>query len=57
VGDVELTVGVGDVRLRNRYDRWDGSGFISRALRWHEGEGEAKVEVDLGVGDVDVALD
>jgi hypothetical protein len=56
VGAVSVNVGVGDATLRRRHEPMDASGFISKRLRW-EGDGKARVDVDLGVGDVSVALD
>jgi hypothetical protein len=57
IHSVRLTVGLGDATLVHGHDRIEGKGFISKSLRWHEGRGPARIEVDLGVGDIDVALD
>lgn len=57
VSTVELNVGVGDARIRLRDDSIDGSGFLSKRVHWSSGPGSSRVNVDLGVGDVDVALD
>jgi hypothetical protein len=56
VGAVAVNVGVGDATLRRHREPVDGHGFISKRLRW-EGDGKSRVDVDLGVGDVSVALD
>jgi hypothetical protein len=57
VGSVDVHVGIGDAAMSRGGNRLDGSGWLSKRLRWHEGRGPARVEVDLGVGDVGVALD
>lgn len=55
VGRVDINVGVGDANLRggNILDR--DSVFISKSING-EGSGNFSLEVDLGVGDVDVRL-
>lgn len=59
VGAVHLATGVGDVDLlvHNRSVAEGGMAFVGRTLRWEEGAGKARLEVDCGVGSVRVSLD
>jgi hypothetical protein len=57
VHSVKLAVGVGDATMLRQRERHEGSGFISKTLRWRGGAGPAGVQVDVGVGDVDVRLE
>ncbi len=57
VRSVQLTVGVGDATLHHGSRAQAVSGFLGRKVRWNQGAGEARVSVELGVGDVDVRLD
>lgn len=54
---VDLEVGVGEAVLRLGDREIEGKGFIGRELEWAGGTGRAAVEVDCGVGEVDVRLD
>jgi hypothetical protein len=54
---VDLEVGVGEAVLRLSDREIEGKGFIGRELDWRHGRGAAAVEVDCGVGEVDVRLD
>ena len=53
---VDVHVGVGDASLRVGSRRIDGRGFLAKSLQWSEGSGVGRLEVDLGAGDVNVAL-
>ena len=59
VRSVELQAGVGDAQLR----RTRGSVETARAhligasVRWNEGRGDARVQAQVGAGDVDLVLD
>ena len=59
VSSVDLSAGVGDTTLR----RGDGEVVSNRAhlvgstVRWSDGSGDARVEVHVGAGEVDVRLD
>lgn len=57
VHTVDVNVGVGDANLRVGRHRVGGRGFLSKHLRWSEGSGTGRVDVDLGAGDVTVSLD
>lgn len=57
VRSVELDAGVGDVDLYTAGRRLDGSGLVGHHLDWDGGEGAAHVEVDCGVGDIEVELE
>ncbi len=54
---VELDTGVGNVGLTLNGQRIEGSGLVGKGLDWKQGTGSALVEVDTGVGDVEVILD
>lgn len=55
VGRVDINVGVGDASLRGGEILDRDSVFISKSING-EGSGNFSLEVDLGVGDVDVRL-
>jgi hypothetical protein len=57
VRSVKVTVGVGDATLNRSHQRIEGRGFVGKSLRWHDGEGAARIQVELGVGEVSVGLD
>lgn len=57
VRSVDVHVGVGDARLHAGARHVEGRGFVSKRLKWSEGTGVGRVDVDLGAGDVTVALD
>jgi hypothetical protein len=48
--------GVGDVKLSVAGRQVEGGGFISDAASW-EGDGDSRIEVSVGVGDVVIELD
>jgi hypothetical protein len=48
--------GVGDVKLSVLGEQIEGGGFISDASSW-DGDGESRIEVSVGVGDVVIELD
>ena len=54
-GPIEGQCGVGDVSLRTPKDRTEGRGFIGHSLD-ARGPGAAAIEVEVGVGDVDIRL-
>lgn len=56
VASVDVRVGIGEAALRSSGRRLSGSGFLSKRINWN-GSGRSHVEVDLGVGDVGVALE
>ena len=57
LSSVAVHVGIGDATLKRNHDHIEGAGFLSKRLSWHEGLGRSRVVVNLGVGDVGVALD
>ena len=60
VASVDLEVGVGgasmrpDPRRRSRERSWGIK--LGDDLRWNDGDGEAHIRIDVGVGDIDVRL-
>lgn len=54
---VNLEVGVGEAILRLTDREIEGEGFIGKELDWRHGRGRAAVEVECGVGEVDVRLE
>ena len=56
VGHVELDTGVGEARVHVGDRTIDGSGFVGSHLTWKNGPGDARIEVDSGVGEIDVTL-
>lgn len=57
---VDLEIGVGDAELRPRQKSADSSGFLGflgKEISWDEGKGEARIHVEVGVGDADVVLE
>lgn len=57
VRTVELDTGVGEADLSIGDQRFRGSGLVGKSLDWSQGRGVAHVEVDCGVGDVEVELE
>ncbi|HVR96445.1 MAG TPA: hypothetical protein VMW27_07525 [Thermoanaerobaculia bacterium] len=56
VGSVHLDSGVGDASLSAGGKHYDSSGFIGKELKWTRGTGDAKIDVDCGVGEINVEL-
>ena len=54
-GHIEGQCGVGDVSLRTPKERTEGDGFIAHTLE-AQGPGKAAIDVQVGVGDVDIRL-
>jgi hypothetical protein len=50
-------VGVGDVSIRTRSGRTEGSGFIGHSADWDSGKGPSKTTAHVGVGSMTVVLD
>jgi hypothetical protein len=55
-GHVECAAGVGDARLIVRGDKIGGGGFIGDEVKWN-GNGDATIEIEVGVGDATIRLD
>lgn len=57
VRSVSLDAGVGEATLRVGGRTIEGSGFIGHGLDWRDGPGRAHIEVDCGVGSIEVYLE
>ena len=57
VRSVSLDTGVGEATLRLGGRTIEGSGFIGHGLDWRDGPGKAYIEIDCGVGSIEVYLD
>jgi hypothetical protein len=53
---VHLTVGIGDAALHRGNQSQAVSGILGRKVHWSDGTGPSHVNVELGVGDIDVRL-
>jgi hypothetical protein len=57
VGSVALDTGIGEASLRTPEGKKRGSsGLFTSEVTWSEAKGEAKLRVDLGIGEIDVRL-
>ena len=68
VGDVEATLpksavkvlemdtGIGNIYLHLGDQTLRGAGMVGSHLDWSQGQGHAEIEVDCGVGDIDITL-
>lgn len=56
VRSIELDTGVGEALLRTGERTIDGSGFVGSHLSWRDGPGDARIEIDTGVGEIEVTL-
>lgn len=56
VQSVTLDTGIGEASLHTRQRTYERAGLIARRIRWREGSGKSVVEVDCGVGEIDVTL-
>jgi len=52
---VEAGVGEADLRVGGRKIR-SSSSFVGEETKWHEGQGTSKIDLEVGVGSVDVTL-
>lgn len=57
VRQVAVSSGVGDASLRVGKRHMEGSGWLGHSVRWDDGPGRARIDVDLGVGETEVVLD
>lgn len=57
VRSVRVGVGIGEASLSVDGRRIEGSGWLGHKVRWGDGTGEARVDVGLGVGELDVTLE
>lgn len=56
VGRVALDTGIGETSLRTPNGRTGSSGLFTSEVDWPGATGEARVRVDLGIGEIDVRL-
>ncbi|HSN89423.1 MAG TPA: hypothetical protein VL025_21850 [Thermoanaerobaculia bacterium] len=56
VGSVNLDTGIGEADLRAGGRHYTSEGLFVREIHWNKGKGQASVEVDCGVGEINVAL-
>lgn len=56
VGRVALDTGIGETSLRTPDGRTGSSGLFTSEVDWPGAAGEARVRVDLGIGEIDVRL-
>ncbi len=56
VSSVDIDAGLGEANLRYAGGRLAASGIFGNDLRWNEGNGAARVRLDLGVGEVELRL-
>ncbi|HEX7184889.1 MAG TPA: hypothetical protein VF756_23890 [Thermoanaerobaculia bacterium] len=56
VASVNADTGVGEANLTVNGKHYESSGFIAKEIRWKDGNGNARVQVDCGVGEIDVRL-
>jgi hypothetical protein len=57
VRSVHMAVGIGDATLDHGGRHQRISGFIGKNVRWNEGPGNSRVNVEVGVGDATVRMD
>ena len=57
VAKVALDAGVGETSLRPHQAGAVESGFIGHDLRWSDGVGPSVVDIEVGVGEIDVILE
>ncbi|HJO04710.1 MAG TPA: hypothetical protein QGG47_12115 [Acidobacteriota bacterium] len=56
VGRLSMDTGIGESSLVTPAGRSASAGLFTRELRWEEGHGEARIHIDLGIGEVAVRL-
>ncbi len=56
VSSVDIDAGLGEANLRYTGGRMAASGIFDNDLRWNEGNGAARVRLDLGIGEVELRL-
>ncbi len=56
VGRLSMDTGIGESSLVTPAGRSESAGLFTRELRWDQGEGEAQIRIDLGIGEVGVRL-
>jgi hypothetical protein len=56
IHSVDLDTGIGETSLIAAGRHYESAGLITREINWDKGTGNARVKVDCGVGEIDVAL-
>jgi hypothetical protein len=56
VASVSADTGVGEASLTAAGRHYESAGLVSREIRWSKGAGKARIEADLGVGEIDINL-
>ncbi|HEV7509027.1 MAG TPA: hypothetical protein VGS07_29395 [Thermoanaerobaculia bacterium] len=56
VGSVHLDTGIGEASLVASGRHYESAGLMTKELSWNQGIGRSKVNVDCGVGEIDVVL-
>ncbi len=56
VGSVRLDNGIGETSLRTTRDRKEHAGLFVGELTWAQGNGDSRIQVDLGIGEITVRL-
>jgi len=56
VASVSADTGVGEASLTAAGRHYESAGLVSREIRWKKGTGKARIEADLGVGEIDINL-
>lgn len=59
VGSVSLDAGIGEAELRGTGERIEGrrSLLIGSEVYWEDGPGQARIEIEVGVGEITLRLD
>lgn len=56
IHSVDLDTGIGEANLTAAGRHYESAGLLTREINWDKGTGNARVKVDCGVGEIDVAL-
>jgi hypothetical protein len=56
VGSVSLDTGIGEASLYADGQHYESAGLFVREVNWKKGTGRGRVEVDCGVGEINVSL-
>jgi len=56
VGRVSLDTGIGESSLSTHRGRNSSAGVFTREIAWTEGNGDANIKIELGIGEISVRL-
>ena len=56
VGHISLDTGIGESSLATTRGRSSSAGLFTRELAWTEGNGDAEIQIELGIGEISVRL-